>query len=195
MIGVLAVATSAYVAAVYLAGDAERIESPELVSAFRVRALGAGVVAGFLAVAGIVVVGLDAPALFDGLTRGPGLAAVVVSALCGLGTLALLWRARYERARLSAAVAVTAIVAGWGLAQGPELLPGLTVDEAAAGRDTLVALLVGVAAGFAVLIPSLVLLFGLVLGGREPRAALGGLGLRRRTRARHPQGVVAGGCT
>jgi len=180
VIGVLAVATSAYVAAVYLAGDAERIESPELVRAFRARALGAGVVAGFLAVAGIVVVGLDAPALFDGLTRGPGLAAVVVSALCGVGTLALLWRARYESARFSAAVAVAAIVAGWGLAQAPELLPGLTVDEAAAGRDTLVALLVGVAAGFAVLIPSLVLLFGLVLGGRfdQPPAPPGPGGLR-----------------
>ena len=73
---------------------------------------------------------------------------------------------RYEPARLSAAVAVAAIVAGWGLAQRPELLPGLTVEEAAAGRATLVALLVSVGVGMLVLIPSLALLFGLLLRGR-----------------------------
>jgi cytochrome d ubiquinol oxidase subunit II len=61
---------------------------------------------------------------------------------------------------------VAAVVAGWALAQRPELLPGLTVEEAAAGRPVLIATIAGVALGAVILIPSLALLFGLVLHGR-----------------------------
>ena len=75
-------------------------------------------------------------------------------------------RRRLEPARWSAAVAVGAIVAGWALAQQPQLLPGLTVEQAAAGDATLVALLVSLAIGAVILIPSLALLFGLILRGR-----------------------------
>src|SRR3954467_2479037 len=48
MIGVLAVSTSAYLAAVYLAGDAARSGEPELARSFRRRALVMGVLAGAL---------------------------------------------------------------------------------------------------------------------------------------------------
>jgi cytochrome bd ubiquinol oxidase subunit II len=170
-IGVLAVATSGYLAAVYLAGDAERNEEPELASAFRGRALAMGLVAGALAVVGLIVLRADARGLFDDLTSGAGLAAVVVSAVAGLGTMVLVRSGRYEPARVSAALAVAAIIAGWGLAQRPELLPGLTVEEGAAGHDTLVALLVSIAAGLVILVPSLMLLYGLVLRGRFDPAA------------------------
>ena len=61
---------------------------------------------------------------------------------------------------------MAAIVAGWGLAQRPVFLPGLTIDEAAAGRSTLVAVIVTAALGAVILVPSLVLLFGLTLRGR-----------------------------
>ena len=44
-------------------------------------------------------------------------------------------------------MAVGAIVAGWALAQQPQLLPGLTVEQAAAGDATMVALLVSLAIG------------------------------------------------
>jgi cytochrome d ubiquinol oxidase subunit II len=166
VIGALAVATSGYLAAVYLAADACRNRERALAGAFRARALVMGVVAGALAVAGLVVLRADARALFDDLTSGAGLAAVLVSTAGGLATLALVRAERYEPARVSAALAVTAIVAGWGLAQRPELLPGLTIEEAAADHSTLVALLVTIAAGLVVLVPSLVLLYGLLLRGR-----------------------------
>jgi cytochrome d ubiquinol oxidase subunit II len=165
LIGTLAVVISAYMAAVYLAADAARAGSPDLVRAFRTRALGAGLAAGGLALGGIGVLAADAEHLYDGLTEGAGLAAVAVSAIAGIATLILVWRCRFEPARYSAAVAVAAIVAGWGLAQSPEILPGLTVEDAAAGDDTLIALLIGIAVGLVILIPSLSLLFGLTLGG------------------------------
>jgi cytochrome d ubiquinol oxidase subunit II len=166
LIGTIAVATAAYLAAVYLAADAVRLGRPELAEAFRQRALGAGLVAGAVALVGLGVVRSDAEAIWDGLTSGAGLAAVLVSIAGGVATLALVWLRRFEPARATAALAVAAIVAGWGFAQSPELLPGLTIDEAAAGRSTLVALVVSVALGAVVLVPSLALLFGLKLRGR-----------------------------
>jgi cytochrome d ubiquinol oxidase subunit II len=124
------------------------------------------VLAGGIALGGLAVLHSDARHIFDGLTEGAGLAAVLVSAAAGAGTLALVARERLEPARYVAAVAVAAIVAGWALAQEPELLPGLTVEQAAAGDETLVALLVSAAVGALVLVPSLALLFGLLLRGR-----------------------------
>jgi cytochrome d ubiquinol oxidase subunit II len=87
-------------------------------------------------------------------------------------TLALVARFRFGPARITAALAVAAIIAGWAVAQEPTFLPGLTIDQAAAGRTTLVATLVAVAAGSIVLVPSLLLLFSLFLHGRfDPRAS------------------------
>jgi cytochrome d ubiquinol oxidase subunit II len=176
VIGLIAVATAAYLAAVYLAADAARGGRTELVAAYRLRALGAGVVAGAIALAGLPVVRSDAEELWEGLTSGAGLASVAVSVAAGIATLALVWVRRFEPARVTAALAVAAVVAGWGFAQSPTFLPGLTIEEAAAERPTLVALLVSVALGALLLIPALGLLFGLTLRGRfdlsptEPRA-------------------------
>jgi cytochrome bd ubiquinol oxidase subunit II len=166
VIGVLAVATSGYLAAVYLAGDAHRHGDPGLARAFHGRALAMAVIAGALGVVGLIVLRADERGLFDDLTGGAGLVAVIASAVGGIATVVLVRAARYDPARASAALAVAAIVAGWGLAQRPELLPGLTVDEAAAGHSTLVALLISIAAGLVILVPSLMLLYGLVLRGR-----------------------------
>ncbi len=175
LVGVLAVATGAHLAAVFLGADSRRAGRPELVSAFRRRALGSGVVAGALAIAGLAVASSDAPDLYDGLVSGAGLACVLVSAAAGLVTLGLEWRERFELARYTAAGAVGAIVAGWALAQEPYLLPpGLTVEEAAASDASLAALLIAAALGMALLAPALVWLFRLALSGKlayeeEPR--------------------------
>jgi cytochrome bd ubiquinol oxidase subunit II len=166
VIGVIAVANSAYVSAVFLAGDAQRRDDALAAEAFRLRALAAGVVAGALAVIGLLVLRSDDRALFDGLVGGSGTAGVVVSVLAGIATMALVAARRYEPARLSSGLAVAAIIAGWALAQEPQVLPGLTVSQAAAPHDTLVAVLIAIAAGAVVLFPSLALLFRLALGGR-----------------------------
>jgi cytochrome d ubiquinol oxidase subunit II len=166
LIGTLAVATSAYMAAVFLAADAVRLGRVELARAFRARALGAGVFAGAVALAGLPVLRDDARLIWNGLTSGWGLAAVAASVAAGVATLALVWARRFEPARYTAAIAVASIIAGWGLAQSPTFLPGLTVSEAAAGRTTLIAILVSVGIGAAILLPALALLFGLTLRGR-----------------------------
>ena len=165
-VGVIAVATSAYLAAVWLTGDAERAGRPDLAEAFRVRALVTAVVAGAAALGGLAVLRGDAERVYDGLTSGAGLAVVLASVLAGAVTVLLVARRRPEPARWSAVVAVAAVVAGWALAQRPQLLPGLTVKEAAAGNSTIAALLISLAAGAVILIPSLILLFSLVLRGR-----------------------------
>jgi cytochrome bd ubiquinol oxidase subunit II len=167
MIGVVGVLSGAYLAAVFLAGDSERAQQPDLVRAFRARALGAGVVTGAVALAGLFELRADARYLYDGLTSGGGLVMVLVSGASGLATLALVYRERYGLARFTAAGAVAAIVVGWVLAQSPYVLPPeLTLDQAAASDATLSAVVIGVAAGMVILVPSLWWLYRLVLQGR-----------------------------
>ena len=166
-VGVLAVITGAHLAAVFLGADSQRAGKPDLVDAFRKRALGSGVAAGALAIAGLAVVNSDAPDLYDGLTSGGGLACVLVSGAAGLVTLWLEWRRSFEVARYTAAAAVAAIVAGWALAQEPYLLPpDLTVREAAAPDETLLALVIAAGVGMALLLPALAWLFRLAISGR-----------------------------
>jgi cytochrome bd ubiquinol oxidase subunit II len=166
VIGVLAIAISAYLAAVYLCDDAQRRGEHDLVAPYRRRALGAGTVAGLLAVTGLVVLHGDAHPLYRKLIAGPGLPAVIVSGAAGVAALWLVLRRRFQLARHAAALAVAAIVAGWALAQQPWVLPGLTVDQAAAPRDTLIAVIVAVAGGGIVVIPSLLVLLRLSATGR-----------------------------
>ncbi len=164
LIGVLAVVTAAYLAAVFLCADAARLGEPELERKFRTRALAAGLVTGAIALAGLPVLRFDAEPLYHRLLEGRGLIGLIASIVAGCATLALVWWKRYEASRYTAALAVAAIIAGWALAQSPVFLEGLTVREAAAGRETLVAVVVAVLAGAVILFPSLALLFGFVLG-------------------------------
>jgi cytochrome bd ubiquinol oxidase subunit II len=167
LVGLIAIVTGAHLAAVFLGADSHRAGQSDLVRAFRIRALGSGVVAGALAIGGLFVVRSDAPELYDGLTSDAGLVCVIGSGVAGVITLGLEWRSRFEPARYSAAAAVAAIVAGYVLAQRPYLLPPeLTVQEAAAPDATLAALLACVAAGLLILVPALVWLFRLHLSGR-----------------------------
>src|SRR4051794_1670924 len=100
-IGALFVATSAYVAAVFLVSDARRAGAPDLERYFSTRALIAAVVTGALAAACLVVLHNDARYVFDGLTHD-GLPLVIVSLLCGGAVLLLLYRGARRWTRLLA---------------------------------------------------------------------------------------------
>ncbi|WP_433243734.1 cytochrome d ubiquinol oxidase subunit II [Streptosporangium sp. CA-135522] len=164
--GVLAVAACAYLAAVYLCDDAVRAGLPVLAEGFRRRALVMGLGLGAVALGGIAVIGWDASRLFDGLTHR-ALPLVVAGAVLGLLSLALLWRRRYLPVRITAALAVTAVLWGWPLAQYPiMLLPALTVEEAAADPAVLGATLVVLAVGALLVLPAMAWL--LLLQRRSP---------------------------
>jgi cytochrome d ubiquinol oxidase subunit II len=161
VIGALFVATSAYISAVFLISDARRAQLPDLERYFTVRALGAAVVAGALAVAGIVVLQADAPHLYDRLTSN-ALPLVIVSGLCGLAVLVLLIRGSARGARPLAVAALVAVIWGWGVAQFPYLLPEkLTIAQGAAPSSTLTGVLIVFGVAVLVVLPSIALLFTL----------------------------------
>jgi cytochrome bd ubiquinol oxidase subunit II len=157
--GVFAVVVCAYLAAVYLTADAHRSGDVGLEEHFRRRALGGGIVAGVLALAGIGVLQADAPALFGGLT-GRGLALIILSGLAGAASLLLVWQRRFGTARLAAAAAVAAVLWGWAAGQYPYLLEGqLTIEDAAAAPASLRAVFLSLSVGALLVVPSLVALF------------------------------------
>jgi cytochrome d ubiquinol oxidase subunit II len=161
VIGLLFVAACAYLAAVFLVADARRSGEQDLAGYFRLRALGAAVAAGALALAGVLALRHDARFVYDGLTQ-EGLPLVIVSALAGAGALVLLVRGARRGARPLAVLAVAAVVWGWGVAQYPYLLPtSLTVSKTAAPDDSLIALLVVFGAAALVVAPALALLYSL----------------------------------
>jgi cytochrome d ubiquinol oxidase subunit II len=178
--GVVAVGICAYLAAVFLCGDAARAGDHLLAAQFRFRAIATACVVGPVVFAGVFVLRADAPRLFDGLT-GRALPFMVLSALAGAVSLMLLVRQRFTLVRVTAAVAATAVIWGWAVGQYPYILtPQLTIDAAAAHHTTLVTMLVTLILGSLLLVPSLAWLF--VLFQREQRTPER---VSRRARARH----------
>jgi cytochrome bd ubiquinol oxidase subunit II len=159
--GALFVATGAYLSAVFLISDARRAGDADLETYFATRALIAALVAGAIAVAAIAVYRADARFIYDGLTS-EGLPLVIVSGLCGLGVLALLWRGERRGARPLAIGAVVAVIWGWGVAQYPYLLPqSLTINDGASSSETLTAVLVVFGVAVVVVLPALAFLYTL----------------------------------
>jgi cytochrome d ubiquinol oxidase subunit II len=170
--GALFVATGAYLSAVFLVSDARRAGEEDMERYFATRALVAAVAAGALAVAGLFVYRADARYIYDGLT-GDALPLVIVSALCGLGVVLLLWRGRRRGTRPLAVGAVVAVIWGWGVAQHPYLLPkSLTISQGAADNETLTAVLIVFGVAVVVVLPALGFLYTLaqrsMLEGETP---------------------------
>jgi cytochrome bd ubiquinol oxidase subunit II len=162
VIGALFLATSAYLASVFLVDDARRAGAADLERYFVQRASIAALVTGALAALGLVVLHNDARYVFDGLT-GDGLPLVVLSLVCGIGVLVLLRRGALRGARPLAAGAVAAVIWAWGVAQHPYLLPqSLTIDDAAAPTVVLNSLLIIFGVAVLVVLPSIGLLYTLV---------------------------------
>jgi cytochrome d ubiquinol oxidase subunit II len=158
-VGALAVAVCAYLAAVYLIVDARHLGDAQLERHFTRRAFGAGIAAGVLAAAGLLVLRSDATRTFDRLT-GTALPLVLVSAACGVAVLVLLAIGRTRGTRVLAAAAVAAVVVAWGVAQWPYMLPETLTVEAAAGDPTTLAwVLVVFVVAIVLVIPSLFLLY------------------------------------
>jgi cytochrome bd ubiquinol oxidase subunit II len=159
--GLLFVAACAYISAVFLVVEARQRGHRDLMRYFSLRAVVAGVVTGGLAGATFAELSSSAPHVYGRLT-GIALPLVAVSIAAGIAVLGMLWL-RWHQAlllRATAAIAVVAVVWGWGLAQYPYLLPTtLSLAGGSAPTATLVTELV--VAGLAVLLvaPGFVLLY------------------------------------
>jgi cytochrome bd-type quinol oxidase subunit 2 len=159
--GVMAVLVCAYLAAVFLCGDARREGEEGVAGQFRTRALGTAAVTGVVGLAGLFVLRSDAPLLWDGLT-GRAVPVVALSVVAGLAAVVFLAMRKYVPARLASALAVTSILVGWAVAQYPYILvPDVTIEQAATGRATLQAMLVALAGGSLILVPALIYLYRL----------------------------------
>ena len=158
-VGLYALALCAFLAATYLAVELE--DDPELQWDFRLRAFAAGVAVGGCALLAFLLSGSGAPLIRDGLTRRPWTWPLHgLTALVAIGALVALVRGRLRTARVLVVVQTVAILAGWVASQYPFLLvPDLTIWNAAAAHETRIWLLIVLAAGVPVLVPSLAVLF------------------------------------
>ncbi|MER5968401.1 cytochrome d ubiquinol oxidase subunit II [Streptomyces sp. NPDC002055] len=165
--GLLAVASSAFLGAVFLTGDARRLGEDALVAYFRRRALLSLAVLAVLALVGLRVTRDDASHVHYGLTHGTGLVLVAVAAGCAVATALLLLRDATTWSRVTALGSVALVVAAWGIAQRPYLVPtSLTVAEGAGSSATLRWLLVVTLVAVVLVGPALVFLYWLDTHGK-----------------------------
>jgi cytochrome d ubiquinol oxidase subunit II len=168
--GVLAVLTCAYLAAVFLTAEAHRAGEPDLEQWSRRRAIVAATAAGAVAIIGLFVLRHDAHRLFvQLLDRGWPL--IALSALAGLAALAATalapLRIHPALIRPLGALAVAAILAGWGVAQYPYLLgTRVSIYAASAPSETMDALGIIALAAVVLVVPSLGWLLLLTNRGR-----------------------------
>jgi len=143
--GFLFVAACGYLAAVYLTGEAAHRGDRPMRAYFTRRAQSAAILAGALSLATLAALRGSNPALYDRLT-GRALPLVVLAGVCGI-----------------AALSVAAVIWGWGVAQYPVLLPGtaVTLSNAGAPDDTLVAIVILVIVAVLLIGPAFILLYSL----------------------------------
>ena len=163
-VGLFAAALFAFLAATYLAVEAEGALRDD----FRRRAIAAGVAVFACAALAAGLSWREAPVVFFGLTRRPwSFPLHVGTAAAAIAAFVALFRGRVLAARAAAAAQVTLIVLGWGASQYPFIVvPDVTLAGASAPRATQVTLLWALAAGSILLFPALYALFRVFKGER-----------------------------
>jgi len=165
VVGFCALSLFGLLGAVYLTVEASENELQE---DFRLRALIAGIAVGVLALTVFILAGTGAPTVRAGISRSWwALALHLATAAFASGAFYALWNRKYKVARICAVAQVTLILVGWALAQFPYLVePDMTIYSAAAPRATLQLLIIALAAGVLVLLPSYYYLFRVFKGSR-----------------------------
>jgi len=157
--GLVALAATAFIGAIFLVADARRLKNAAMVEYFRLRAVVATIALIITGAIGLIAIWVESPRLLSSMMAGLGtpfvLAAVVLTPAAGY----LMWSSRFTFYRVFAAVAVGSLVPAWAMAQAPNMLPGgLTIAHAAAPTATHVLLLVVTALVVLLVVPSLGLL-------------------------------------
>lgn len=157
-VGLFALALFAFLAAVYLTVEAQ---DEQLREDFRRRALAAALMVGVLALMVFLLSSSGAPEIRQGLaTSWWTWPLQIATAISATSALWFLWARKFKLARVSAAAQVVLILWGWGAAMFPYLVvPGLTIQNAAAPAVTLRLTLIALVAGSLLLFPSFYYLF------------------------------------
>jgi cytochrome d ubiquinol oxidase subunit II len=159
--GLLALATCAYLAAVYLTNETDG----ELREDFRRRAIVAGTATAALAGATLLCAWLQAPWFFRQLTSLRSLPVLAAGLVCFGASAWSVFSRRYALSRVFAAGEIVLLLLGWGLAHHRYLIyPDLTLERAAAPPATLAFVLWSLPFGAVLLGPSLWLLFRVFKG-------------------------------
>jgi cytochrome d ubiquinol oxidase subunit II len=170
-VGLLTLALFAFLAAVFLTLESH---DPELVEDFRRRALWSGG-AVFVTAWAVLLLSLEhAPLLHRGLLASSwAMPLHLATAVTAIAVFAALWYRRYAAARIGVGLQTSLIVWGWAVAQYPFLVPpDLTVQSAAAPEVTLRLVLLALAAGAMVLVPSMFYLFRVFKSAPADRSGL-----------------------
>jgi cytochrome bd ubiquinol oxidase subunit II len=162
-VGLYAVALFAFLAAVYLANEAE---DPALRDDFRRRALASGAAVGALAALCFALSLRYAPVIALGLTDHPITWPLhTITAVAATTALYALYRRTFALARFAAAVQGAMIVLGWAASQYPYLVvPDIAIGAGGGNERTKQLLLVALGAGSLLLFPSLYVLFRIFKG-------------------------------
>jgi cytochrome bd ubiquinol oxidase subunit II len=167
-VGVFALTIFAFLAAVYMCVEARE---PGLRRAFQARALASGLAVGVMAaITWMIAERGGARELSEGLAKDWwAIPLQLATGAVAIGALVSLWFERYRLARACAAAQVVLIVIGFGAAIYPYLIvPDVLLMDAAAPPRTHRLVLVALAVGAIVLLPSLAYLFRVFKSGREP---------------------------
>ncbi len=159
LIGALATALCAELAASFVALRLTRSGEPRRAETFRLRGLQSGALALVLSLTAPAVAATAAPDVWHGLL-GPALPVVLVGLGAGALSLVALWWRRYLLARWAGLLTGAALLWGWFVIQDPHLIGArLTVHSAAATHAALSAIAIASGGVLVLVLPAMFLLF------------------------------------
>ncbi|MEZ4601767.1 MAG: cytochrome d ubiquinol oxidase subunit II [Syntrophotaleaceae bacterium] len=165
--GLIGLAICAYLAPIYMTVRTQG----DLREDFRRRGMIAALVLGMLTTLEIPVAFFDAPGFAARLLLPRTLVCISLAVLFGAATEFLLWRRKFFAAQFGAGATVAFTLLGFGVALYPDLLLGqLTISEAAAPRETLIAFFTVLPFGVIILAPSLAFLYWTFRGSPDPES-------------------------
>ncbi len=161
LVGALAVALCAQLAATFVSLNLYRSGEDLITERFRRRALCSGVCVLTLSVAALATSAATTPALWHRLI-GAGLPALITGSLAMVLSLLALAGRWYGVARVLTMLSGAAVLWGWFLAQSPRLVgTRLTIHAAAATHPALIAIAISIAIVLLLVLPATYLLFAL----------------------------------
>ena len=139
--------------------EADLHNETDLVRAYGGRAMIMGALTALLGALGLLLSPWEAPQLWSGMFAR-ALPVVIATMLIGLLTAGQLFMRMYRHARIMVVLETAFLLGSWGLSQYPYIIPPyVTIDNAANESSVIVALIICIIIGMALLLPSLYYLF------------------------------------